>query len=104
VAITADGSSAPAAFVRSDSNADRVTDLSDALFTLSWLFLNGPVPPCLAAANVNGDDSVDIADATQLLNHLFSGGPAPLAPFPDCGPGTLPADKELGCANPPDCQ
>ena len=58
---------------------------------------------CVGATNTNGDKAGNIADATYLLNHLFSGGRAPVDPFPDCGPGTLPADTELGCANPPDC-
>ncbi len=40
----------------------------------------------------------------SLLNFLFAGGPAPVAPFPDCGPLMLPAEEELGCANPPNCQ
>ncbi len=52
----------------------------------------------------NGDDATNVSDASYLLNHLFAGGPAPAQPFPDCGPGMLPADAELGCANPPNCQ
>ncbi len=59
---------------------------------------------CVAATNTNGDDHANIADATYLLNYMFSGGPAPAAPFPDCGPGMLEADEQLGCANPPNCQ
>lgn len=55
------------------------------------------------STNTNGDGAANITDATYLLNHLFAGSPPPVAPFPDCGPGTLPADAELGCANPPAC-
>ena len=54
--------------------------------------------------NTNGDDDVNITDPVSLLNFLFSDGSAPAAPYPDCGPGMLPADPELGCANPPACQ
>ncbi len=61
-------------------------------------------PGCIAAVNTNGDDKVDIADPVSLLNFLFGGGPSVVAPFPDCGPGTLAADAELGCANPANCQ
>ena len=32
------------------------------------------------------------------------GGRRLSAPYPDCGPGLLAADEQLGCANPPDCQ
>ncbi len=38
----------------------------------------------------------------SLLNYLF-GGLIITDPFPDCGPGMLAADAELGCAEPPDC-
>ena len=93
-----------AVFIRGDCNADGTVNISDATCILNWLFASAEAPGCVAATNANGDEATNIADATYLLNHLFSGGPAPLAPFPDCGPGRLPADKELGCANPPDCQ
>ncbi len=64
---------------------------------------NNQDPPWIRG-DANGDGMVDIADPVSLLNFRFAGGPSPVAPFPDSGPGTLPADQELGCANPPDCQ
>jgi hypothetical protein len=48
-------------FRRGDCNNDGGVDLSDAVCTLSWLFLGGRTPSCLAAANTNGDAAVDIA-------------------------------------------
>ena len=63
-----------------------------------------PEPGCVGALNTNGDATVDIADPVSLLNFLFGGGPIITGPYPDCGPGTLPADETLGCASPPDCQ
>ena len=87
-------------FLRGDSNADGEVNLTDATYTLNWLFAGGPEPGCRAALNTNGDDKVDIADAVAVLNFLFAGGPAPVAPFPGCGPGMLPEDKELGCETP----
>ena len=87
-------------FVRGDCTADGSVDISDAACILNWLFAGAEAPRCLAAANPNGDDDANLADATYLLNHLFSGGPAPLGPFPECGPGPLPADEKLGCASP----
>ena len=71
---------------------------------LDWLFAGEATPECVAATNTNGDGVTNITDATYLLNHLFSGGPAPAQPYPDCGPGVLPIDAELGCANSPNCQ
>ena len=91
-------------FRRGDCNDDGAVDIADAVCILNWLFVGEATPGCVAATNTNGDDAADITDATYLLNHLFSGGAAPAQPFPDCGPGMLPADVELGCTNPPNCQ
>ena len=94
----------PVTFQRGDCNDDGNVNVSDASWSLEWLF-GGPIEPgCLAALDTNGDDAVNIADPVFLLNFLFAGGPRLSAPFPDCGPGMVPADEELGCANPPDCQ
>ena len=87
-----------------DPNRDCVVNVSDAACTLEWLFAGADVPGCVAALNTNGDGEVNIADPVAVLNFLFGRGLAPVAPFPDCGPGTLPADTELGCTNAPDCQ
>ncbi len=92
------------AFLRGDCNDDGDVNLADAQCTLNWLFAGPPKPGCIAALNTNGDEDVNIGDPVFLLNFLFAGGPAPVAPFPDCGPGTLPADEQLGCVNPPHCQ
>ncbi len=91
-------------FLRGDCNADGGVDISDATCALNWLFAGAPEPGCIAALNTNGDEDVNIADPVFLLNFLFAGGPRLSAPFPDCGPGTLPADTTLGCANPSNCQ
>ncbi len=91
-------------FLRGDCNGDGKVNISDATCTLNWLFAGAPKPGCEAALNTNGDDEVNITDPVTLLNFLFGGGVAPVEPFPGCGPGMLPADAELGCANPPACQ
>ncbi len=79
-------------------------NVTDASCALNWLFSGAATPGCLAAVNTNGDDEANITDAVYVLQYLFGGGPAPVDPYPDCGPGLLPADVELGCANPPNCQ
>ena len=91
-------------FLRADCNDDGGVDISDAVCTLEWLFLGRAEPGCVAATNTNGDEAVDVSDPVSLLGFLFLGGPAPVDPFPDCGPGALTADEQLGCANPPNCQ
>lgn len=83
-------------FVRGDSNASGTVDLSDAIFTLSHLFLGGAEPPCRSAADSNDDSSVDVSDPTHTLSHLFLGGPALPPPYPSCGADPTP--DGLGCA------
>ncbi len=93
------GSGPGSEFVRGECNDDGEVNISDALCLLGWLFLGGPTPGCLAAANTNGDEAVNISDPVALLGFLFLGGPPPVEPFPDCGP--RPEGETLGCDAPP---
>ena len=107
VEVTLIVSSLPAGvgpFIRGDCNGDDGVNLADAICTFNWLFAGTQEPGCVAAVNTNGDAAANISDATYLLNYLFLGAAEPVAPFPDCGLGMLPADAQLGCANPPNCQ
>ena len=87
----------PVRFLRGDCNGDATVNISDATCALSRLFVGGQAPGCTAATDVNGDEAVDIADPVSLLNFLFAAGSPPVQPFPECGPGNLPGDDELGC-------
>ena len=76
-----------------DTNGDGARDLSDAVYTLTALFLGGPAPvratcrevrQCppwrstyLANGDTNGDTTLDLSDVTYLLNWLFLEGPPP---------------------------
>ncbi|MEM7233231.1 MAG: hypothetical protein AAF517_13730 [Planctomycetota bacterium] len=85
-------------FRRGDVDGSGAVNLSDGIFTLNYLFLAGPVPTCLDAADSDDSASVNLSDAVFLLNYLFLSGPTPLAPFPDCGA----TDREgLGCETSP---
>ncbi|MEM7234755.1 MAG: dockerin type I repeat-containing protein, partial [Planctomycetota bacterium] len=86
---------AGASFVRGDSNLDGAADLSDAVFTLSHLFLGGVTPTCSDAADTDGSETIDISDPIYLLRSLFAGGAFPPAPYPDCGQG--PVSSGIGC-------
>ncbi len=66
-----------AAFVPGSANGDGYLDLSDAPFILTYLFGDGPVPPCLKAADANGDCTVDSTDALHILWYLFVEGDPP---------------------------
>ena len=86
-------------FIRGDSNDDGLLNVSDAVFTLSFLFIGDELPECVAAADSNDDGTVNITDVIRALNYLFMGGAgAPPPPFPE--PGEDPT-QDLGCREPP---
>ncbi len=73
-------------FVRSDVNVDGAVDISDAIFSLEYLFTEGGTEPtCLAAGDSNDDGTMDISDPMYTLLYLFVGDSEPPAPFPNCG-------------------
>ncbi len=84
-------------FRRADANTDGRVDISDPLFVLSALFLEGQAPTCADAADANDDGSVDISDAVFSLLHLFAGGAPPPAPGAECGAD--PTADDLDCAS-----
>jgi len=97
------GTTTDLAFRRGDSNCDGKTQISDAVWTLNYLF-GGESPPCCGdAADVNDDGNVNITDPIGVLDHLFQGGPAPPAPGPDsCGvdPSSDNNEDRLPCDYP----
>ena len=82
-------------FIRGDGNFDGLTDLSDAIYVLTYLFLGGPGPRCEDAADVDDSGVLDISDAIYVLGHLFLGTRAPPAPYPDAGED--PTKDALSC-------
>lgn len=79
-----------------DANGDWSIDLSDPVYLLEYLFLDGPAPvPVLCGlevteapnGDVNGDGTLDISDAVRLLGHLYLGGPPPVHACGPDGPG-----------------
>ena len=73
-------------FRRGDSNEDGQMDMSDAVFTLYFLFLGTAAPACQKAADTNDSGDMDLSDPVYTLMFLFTGGEAPPAPYPGCGP------------------
>ncbi|MBI4582594.1 MAG: hypothetical protein HY717_00980 [Planctomycetes bacterium] len=55
-----------------DANQDGRQDISDAIWTLTFLFKGGP-RPCANTADVNGDNRLDLSDPIYLLTYLFGG-------------------------------
>jgi len=83
-------------FQRGNSNLDADLDLSDALYTLGFLFSGGPRPDCADAADANDDGALDIADAISTLGFLFTAAQPPGPNFGECGWDDTFDD--LGCA------
>lgn len=85
-------------FIRGDADADGVAGLTDAVFTLDYLFRGGREPACVKAADADDDGSINVTDAVYLLNFLFLGQRVPPPPFPGCG--LDPENDKLTCATP----
>ncbi len=83
-------------FSRGDANGDGMVDVSDASFTLGYLFLGDAAPPCLDAADADDDGQIDITDPIATLAYLFL-GPAELPP-PGTVAGRDPTPDDLDCS------
>jgi hypothetical protein len=82
-------------FVRGDANFDDAVGISDAIFTLRFLFQAGVWPACEDAADTDDTGSITLTDVVRLLNHLFRSGPPPPPPYPEAGRD--PTDDSLSC-------
>jgi glucose/arabinose dehydrogenase len=84
-----------APFLRGDANHDGQRDISDAIFTLNFLFSGGAAPICPDGADANDDGILDLSDAIAVLGVLFF-GTNPLPP-PSAEPGPDPTPDGLEC-------
>lgn len=75
----------PDDFIRCDANQESGLNVGDAVFTLNWLFRDGPAPQCENAVDCNDDGLLDASDAIFGLQFLFLGGSLPPSPYPACG-------------------
>lgn len=95
-------------FYRGDSNSDCGIDITDGVYILNYLFLGGPKPTCLDAADANDTGAVDITDGIFVLGYLFLGSTAPPPPQPPAlnpgGPGEDPTCDTLAPCVAPLCQ
>ena len=89
-------------FRRGDANSDCGVQITDAIFTLNFLFVGGSAPRCQDAADTNDDGKVDLADAITVLGYLFLGGAEPPTPGPE-SPGKDPTLDGLTTCEGPNC-
>lgn len=58
-----------------DATGD-IPDISDLVYLVNYMFLDGPQPPVMEACDVDGNGSgPDIGDLVYLVNYMFNGGP-----------------------------
>lgn len=82
-------------FIRGDGTSDGLLDVSDAIFTLNFLFLAGGLPECFDALDADDTGDLNVTDSIWTLNFLFLGGPPPPPPFPEAG--VDPTQDSLDC-------
>jgi len=88
-------------FIRGDSDGDGVTDLSDAVALLGFMFLGEEEIPCRQAGDASDDGLLDISDPIRILTFLFAGGEPIPPPVEACG--VDPTGNDLPCASFPRC-
>jgi hypothetical protein len=89
-------------FLRSDADADMDVEMSDAVFTLRYLYVPGAEQPlCMDGADSDDGGVIEMSDAIFTLKYLYvPGSPLPPAPGPvECGHD--PTEDDLDCADHP---
>jgi hypothetical protein len=82
-------------FRRGYANGDSRSDLSDAVFTLDYLFVGNAVPTCKKSLDFDDSGTLNVSDGIYLLGFLFRGGPPPPPPTASCGDD--PTEDGLTC-------
>ena len=103
-----------APFLRGDADGSHSVELTDAIYTLNFLFLGGPNPSCEDAADSNDDGALNVSDAVFTLGFLFLGSEPPPFPGPDvsgfdgtpgdpffCGDSPLPEPEPMSTSSLP---
>ncbi|MCK4625155.1 MAG: hypothetical protein KAV00_07590 [Phycisphaerae bacterium] len=66
-------------YVCADLNNDFFpADISDLVFLVDYMFLGGPPPLPLQAADCDGNGQIDISDLVYLVEFMFIDGPRPV--------------------------
>ena len=65
-------------WILGDANGDGKINVSDAVYIINYVFIQGfPPPNPLLKADSNCDDRINVSDAVYLINLVFSHGPFP---------------------------
>jgi len=60
-----------------DGDGKPLPDIADLIFLVSYMFHDGPHPPCLYRADITGYDGINIVDVVWLASYMFLDGPLP---------------------------
>jgi hypothetical protein len=91
-----------ARFRRGDATSDGVSNITDVVSLLRYLFSQRLDPRCLDAMDVDDSGRVDITDAVLLLDFLFR-SPAATIAEPSAGCGLDLTEDSLTCDGPTAC-
>ena len=83
-------------FIRGDCDVDTTLAVTDMIFGINYILLDGDTPPCLDACDSDDSGALSIVDSLLVLAYLFNNGPPPEAPFPTAGLDPTTNDV-LGC-------
>lgn len=64
-------------YICGDANADELTNITDAVYLIQFIFNGGPEPQPIESGDTNCDELVNITDAVYLIQFIFNGGPPP---------------------------
>ena len=67
----------PARPICGDANGDRAVQISDVVYLVNYIFINGETPDPLDKCDVNCDHKINIVDIIYLINYVFKGGLEP---------------------------
>jgi hypothetical protein len=54
-----------------DANGDGTANISDAVYIVNYIFLEGPEPVNFSAADVLNDCAINISDAVRIIGYVF---------------------------------
>ncbi len=60
-----------------DANADQTVNITDAVYIVNFLFLNGSEPVPFESGDVNCDSKINLTDAVYMITYVFQGGHPP---------------------------
>jgi len=78
-------SSAQSDYLCGDANNDEAVNLLDILYTITFVYRDGPEPVLVSAANVNNDNAINLLDILALVDNIYGQGQELI-----CGPITAP--------------